>query len=45
MIFYHLFLYVIIDTERGVEVNELRKIMGLGNGYKVDRIEEGSDAR
>ena len=38
-LFYHLFLYAIIDTERGAEVDELRKIMGLGNGYKVVKIE------
>ena len=44
-LFYHLFLYAIIDTERGVEVDELRKIMGLGNVYKVVRIEEGSDGK
>ena len=44
-LFYHLFLYAIIDTERGVEVDELRKIMGLGNGYKVVKIEEGSDGK
>ena len=44
-IFYHLFLYAIMDIERGVEVNELRKSMGLGNGYKVVRIEEESDGK
>ena len=44
-LFYHLFLYVIIDTERGAEVDELRKIMGLGNSYKVVKIEEGSDGK
>lgn len=44
-LFYHLFLYAIIDTERGAEVDELRKIMGLGNGYKVVKIEEGSDGK
>ncbi len=42
-IFNHLFLYAIIDTERGVEVDELRKIMGLGNGYKVIKIEESKE--
>ena len=42
-IFYHLFLYAIINTERGVEVDELRKIMGLGNGYKVIKIEESKE--
>lgn len=44
-LFYHLFLYAIIDTERGAEVDELRKVMGLGNGYKVVKIEEGSDGK
>ena len=44
-LFYHLFLYAIIDKERGAEVDELRKIMGLGNGYKVVKIEEGSDGK
>ena len=44
-IFNHLFLYAIIDTERGVEVDELRKIMGLGNGYKVIKIEECEEGK
>ncbi len=44
-LFYHLFLYAIMNTERGVEVDELRKIMGLGNGYKVVKIEEESDGK
>lgn len=34
-----------MDTERGVEVDELRKIMGLGSGYKVVKIEEENDGK
>ena len=34
-----------MDTERGVEVDELRKIMGLGSGYKVIKIEEENDSK
>lgn len=40
-LFNHLFLYGIIGVERGeFLVNELRKIMGLDEGYKVIKVEE-----
>ena len=42
MVFYHLFLYVIMNVERGeiFLVNELRKTIGLDGGYKVIKVEE-----
>ena len=41
IVFNHLFLYGVVDVERGgFLVNELRKIMGLDEGYKVIKVEE-----
>ena len=41
IVFNHLFLYGIIGVERGeFLVNELRKIMGLDEDYKVIKVEE-----
>lgn len=34
-----------MNIERGVEVDELRKIMGLDNGYKVIKVEERNDGK
>ncbi len=34
-----------MDIERGKEVNELRKIMGLGSDYKVVRVEEKEEGK
>ena len=45
-LFNHLFLYGIIGVERGeFLVNELRKIMGLDEGYKVIKVEEKKKIR
>lgn len=41
MVFNHLFLYGIIGVERcEFLLNELRKIMGLDEGYKVIKVEK-----
>ena len=41
IVFNHLFLYEIIGVERcEFLVNELRKIMGLDEDYKVIKVEE-----
>ena len=46
IVFNHLFLYGIIGVERGeFLVNELRKIMGLDEDYKVIKVEEKKMAK
>lgn len=46
IVFNHLFLYGIIGVERGeFLVNELRKIMGLDEGYKVIKVEEKKNGK
>lgn len=46
IVFNHLFLYGIIGVERGeFLVNELRKIMGLDEDYKVIKVEEEKNGK
>lgn len=46
IVFNHLFLYRIIGVERGeFLVNELRKIMGLDEDYKVIKVEEEKNGK
>lgn len=46
MVFNHLFLYGIIGVERcEFLLNELRKIMGLDEGYKVIKVKDKKNCK